>query len=369
MFKTMMEEVPIPLLITDSKGQIIFANRWLEQFMGYPRQKFLRSNLRDLCAPYEQGRYIFSCLPDIERTTEVDIDLQRKNDEIFTANVSFAPFHYRQAMHLLIVVRDVTARRIQEGKTREDEERYRKLLAERNMLQNQLHRSSKVAFMGELAAGIAHEINNPLGIILGFVQDILDEITLSDPLFESINIIEKETARCVDVVKNLLDFARLKPPESIPVDIVELLEGSIVLLMPGIKKNKVSIEKNFDKKLPTIKLDPQLIQQVFLNVMINAVQAMPDAGVLTFGINLIVKERSQEPGSWIRITISDTGIGISEKDIQRVFDPFFTTKGSKGTGLGLSVCQRIMEDHCGKIEIESRKGYGTICSLYFPIKD
>ncbi len=369
MFKTMMEEVPIPLLITDSKGQIIFANRWLEKFMGYTRQKFLKSNLRDLCAHYEQGRYIFSCLPDIERTTEVDIDLQRKNDEIFTANVSFAPFHYRQAPHLLVIVRDVTARRIQEGKTREDEERYRKLLAERNMLQNQLHRSSKVAFMGELAAGIAHEINNPLGIILGFVQDILDEIPLSDPLFESINIIEKETARCVDVVKNLLDFARLKPPESIPVDIVELLEGSIVLLMPGIKKNKVSIKKNFDEKLPTIKLDPQLIQQVFLNVMINAVQAMPNAGVLTFGINLVVKERSREPGSWIRITISDTGIGISEKDIRRVFDPFFTTKGSKGTGLGLSVCQRIMEDHCGKIEIESRKEYGTICSLYFPIKD
>ena len=369
MFKTMMEEVPIPLLMLNSKGQIIFANRWLEKFMGYTRQKFLKSKLRDLCAPYEQGRYIFSCLPDIERTTEVDIDLQRKNDEIFTANVSFAPFHYRQAMYLLIVVRDVTSRRTQEGKTREDEERYRKLLAERNMLQKQLHRSSKVAFMGELAAGIAHEINNPLGIILGFVQDILDEIPLSDPLFESINIIEKETARCVDVVKNLLDFARLKPPESIPVDIVELLEGSIVLLMPGIKKNKVSIKKNFEDKLPTIKLDPQLIQQVFLNVMINAVQAMPDAGVLTFGINLIVKKRSQEPDNWIRITISDTGIGISEKDIRRVFDPFFTTKGSKGTGLGLSVCQRIMEDHCGKIEIESRKEYGTICSLCFPIKD
>ena len=371
MFKNMIEGVPIPLVITDSKGQIIFANKWLEKFMGYryTRQRFLKSNLRDLCAPYEQGRYIFSCLPDIERRTEVDIDLQRKNNEIFTASVSFAPFQYRQALHLLIIVRDVTARRIQEGKTREDEERYRKLLAERNMLQNQLHRSSKVAFMGELAAGIAHEINNPLGIILGFVQDILDEIPLDDPLFESIKIIEKETARCVDVVKNLLDFARLKPPERITVDIVELLENSIVLLMPKIKKNKVSIKKNFEGKLPTIKLDPQLIQQVFLNVMINAIQAMPEAGVLALGIDLVGKERSQEPGNWIQISISDRGIGISEKDIHRVFDPFFTTKGSKGTGLGLSVCQRIMEDHKGKIKIENRKGAGTICNLYFPIKD
>ena len=223
--------------------------------------------------------------------------------------------------------------------------------------------------MGELAAGIAHEINNPLGIILGFVQDILDEIPLDDPLFESIKIIEKETARCVDVVKNLLDFARLKPPEKTTVDIIELLEGSIVLLMPGIKKNKVSIKKNFEMELPHIKLDAQLIQQVFLNVMINAVQAMPAAGVLALDVGLVRKALFQEPGDWIRIIISDTGIGISEKDIHRVFDPFFTTKGSKGTGLGLSVCQRIMEDHRGKIEIESRKVSGTICRLYFPIKE
>jgi len=369
LFKTMIEEARLPLLIADSKGRIIFANRWLEKFMGYTHQKFLKRNLRDLCEPYEKDRYIFSCLSDIKRTTEVDIDLQQKNGEAFTANVSFAPFDYRQARYLLIIVRDVTSRRIREVKTREDGERYRRLLVERNMLQDQLHRSSKVAFMGELAAGIAHEINNPLGIILGFVQDILDELSLNDPLIEPIKIIEKETARCVDVVKNLLDFARLKPPERIPVDIVELLKSSIVLLTPRIKKNKVRIKRDFEMEPRSIKVDPQLIQQVFLNIMINAIQAMPDAGVLAFGISLVHKEQLLEPGDWIRISISDTGNGISENDLHRVFDPFFTTKGSKGTGLGLSVCQRIMEDHKGKIEIESRKGAGTICNLYFPLKD
>ena len=369
MFKTMMEEARLPLLIADTKGRIIFANKWLEKFMGYTRQKFLKSNLRNLCASYEQDRYIFSCLPDIEKTTEVDIDLQQKNGELYTANVSFAPFDYQQTRHFFIIVRDVTARRLREAKAREDDEQCRRLLVERNMLQDQLHRSSKVAFMGELAAGIAHEINNPLGIILGFVQDILEEIPLDDPLIESIKIIEKETARCIDVVKNLLDFARLKPPERIPVDIVELLEGSIVLLIPRIKKNKVSITRDFERRLPLVKVDPQLIQQVFLNVMINAVQAMPDTGVLAFDIGFVHKARLQELSDWIRISISDTGNGISKKVLHRVFDPFFTTKGSKGTGLGLSVCQRIMEDHKGKIEIENQKGAGTICNLYFPIKD
>ncbi|MEA3416032.1 MAG: ATP-binding protein [Thermodesulfobacteriota bacterium] len=369
MFKTMMEGAGLPLMITDSKGRIIFANRCLEDFMGYTRTEFLKSNLRDLCVPYEQDRYIFSCLPDIKRTTEVDIDLLQKNGEVFTANASFAPFNYRQARHLLIIFRDVTSRRIREAKTREDEERYRRLLIERNMLQDQLHRCSKVAFMGELAAGIAHEINNPLGIILGFVQDILEEIPLDDPLIESIKIIEKETARCIDVVKNLLDFARLKPPERIPVDIVDLLENTTVLMTPKIKKNKVSIKRNFEKKLPLVKVDPQLIQQVFLNVMINAIQAMPDTGVLAFDIGFVRKARLQEFSDWIRISISDTGKGISKKVLHRVFDPFFTTKGSKGTGLGLSICQRIMEDHKGKIEIKNQKEAGTICSLYFPIKD
>jgi len=152
------------------------------------------------------------------------------------------------------------------------------------------------------------------------------------------------------------------------VDIVELLESSIVLLTPRIKKNKVRIKRDFKMNPPSIKVDPQLIQQVFLNIMINAIQAMPDAGVLAFGISLVHKKQLLEPGDWIRISISDTGNGISENALHRVFDPFFTTKGSKGTGLGLSVCQRILEDHKGKIEIENRKGAGTICSLYFSDK-
>jgi len=369
LFKTMIEGASLPLIIADSNGRIIFVNKCLENFVGYARTEFLQGSLRDLCASYEQNRYIFSCLHDIKKTTEVDIDLYRTKDTICTANVSFTPFDYRQKPHLFIIIRDVTERRTREAKIREDEERYRRLVAERDMLKDQLHRSSKVAFMGELAAGIAHEINNPLGIILGFVQDILEEIPADDPLFESIKIIEKETARCVEVVKSLLDFARLKPTDKISVDIVELLEGSIVLLTPRIKQNKVRIKRIFGEKLPLVKLDPQLIQQVFLNVMINAIQAMPDSGVLTFSISLICRKKLKKSGDWIRLSISDTGNGISEKTLHRVFDPFFTTKGSKGTGLGLSVCQRIMEDHKGKIEIENQKETGTICNLYFPIKN
>lgn len=364
----MVEGVTLPLMVADEDGQIIFANKSSQEFTGYSGTELLGLNLRDLCAPYESGRYIFSTLSEIKKTTEVDIDLRRKDGHIFMASVSFAPFDHDGSPCLLLTLRDVTTKRLQEGKTREDEERYRRLLDERNMLQDQLNRSSKLAFMGEVAAGIAHEINNPLGIILGFVQDMLDEVSEDYPLFESIKIIEQETTRCVEVVKDLLDFARLKPAQRTQVDILQLLEDSVLLLIPQFKKNKVKIRRAYENGLPYTVIDPDLIQQVFLNVMINGIQAMPNAGELQLSLGVVRCQQSQQDQNYVRVTISDTGHGIPQKDLKRVFDPFFTTKGGKGTGLGLSVCQQIMDDHGGKIEIESCEGAGTTCSIYLPVQ-
>ncbi len=368
MFKAMVEGATLPIIVVDGEGQIVFGNRGVEEITGYTRNAFLGLNLRDLCARYESGRYLFSTLSHIKKTTEIDIDLRRRDGRLFVANISFSPFQYDGSQYLLLSLRDVTLERVQEGRTKEEKERYRRLLEERNRLQDQLNRSSQLAFMGQLAAGIAHEINNPLGIILGFVQDILDEISGDHPLFESIKIIEQETTRCVDVVKDLLDFARSKPPERTNVDILQLLEDSVSLLAPQIKKSKIQITRAYDKASPCIEIDPHLIQQVFLNVMINAIQAMPHGGELRVGVGLLRRKQPKKEQRWVKICISDTGCGIPGKDLDRVFDPFFTTKGGKGTGLGLSVCQRIMHDHHGKIEIESRVGIGTTCCLYFPVR-
>lgn len=369
-YKDVIEGATIPLMVVNSDGRIFFANRSSEVFTGYNIKKLLQLNIRDLCAPYEQDRYIFSNLPKIRETTEVDIDLQRNDRQVFMASISFSPvLQYERSPYLLLSIQDVTAKRVQEGKTRKEEERYRRLLAERNVLQEQVNQSCKLAYMGELAAGVAHEINNPLGIILGFVEDILDETPEDHPLFESIKIIEQESCRCVGVVKDLLDFARQKPPERSCVDIRQLLEDSVSLLSPQIKKQTIRIMKTYEKELPCLEIDSHLIQQVLLNVMINALQAMPNGGRLGLGISLFVEELQQDQQCWIRVTITDTGHGIADKEIDRVFDPFFSTKGSKGTGLGLSVCKRIMDDHYGRITIENNKSVGTMCSLCFPIND
>ncbi len=367
MFKAMFERVPLPLMIVDPEGRITLANKGCQEFIGLEGSDLRDASLQDLCVPYERNRYIFLNLASIADTTEMDIDLRRKSGGSFMASVSFSPFRYQGKPHLLLVLRDVTTKRVIEGQIREREERYRKLLAERDSLESQLIRSSKLACLGEIAGGIAHEINNPLGIILGFAQDILEEISADNPLHESVRIIEQETARCVEVVRSLLDYARLNPPQIADADLPQLLDECLSLLKPRIKKNKIRVKRSFEEGLPAIRIDSHLIQQAILNIMINSIQAMPYGGELTVSAGVTNHAPRGKEQNRVCITISDTGHGIPPEHLGRIFDPFFSTKGSKGTGLGLSVCQRIVEDHFGRIEVEIGEKSGTTCRVLLPI--
>ncbi|MGD9974994.1 MAG: nitrogen regulation protein NR(II) [Desulfatirhabdiaceae bacterium] len=366
LYKKLIEKIALPVLILDETGRIMFANRGAKTFTGYSTSELQEIFFRDLCASYEQNRYIFSYLSKIHELTELEIDLRIKSGQCLMTSIIFSPFEHHDTPCLLLVLRDVTNRRIQENQLRETKERYRRLLDERNRLEVQLARSAKLACMGELSAGIAHEINNPLGIILGFAQDILDDISEDSPIYESVKIIEKETTRCVDVVKNLLDLSRLKQPQISDVDISLLVADTIALLNQKFRKNNIQQKIDFEKNLPFIRVDPLQIQQALLNVMINAVQSMPLGGVLSVQIRMVNVFHLEREKSFIQITIADTGQGIPEDVLSRIFDPFFSTKGSKGTGLGLAVCQRIIEDHSGKIEIESTEGIGTTCFIRLP---
>jgi PAS domain S-box-containing protein len=366
LYKRLIEKNALPILILDENGRIMFANRGAKTFTGYSTSELQEIFFRDLCASYEQNRYIFSYLSKIHELTELEIDLRIKSGQCLMTSIIFSPFEHHDTPCLLLVLRDVTNRRIQENQLRETKERYRRLLDERNRLEVQLARSAKLACMGELSAGIAHEINNPLGIILGFAQDVLDDISEDNPIFESVKIIEKETTRCVDVVKNLLDLSRLKQPQISDVDIPLLVADTIALLNQKFRKNNIQQQIDFEKNLPSIRVDPLQIQQALLNVMINAVQSMPLGGILSVQIRMVNVFHLEREKSFIQITIADTGQGIPEDVLSRIFDPFFSTKGSKGTGLGLAVCQRIIEDHSGKIEIESTEGIGTTCFIRLP---
>jgi two-component system NtrC family sensor kinase len=226
--------------------------------------------------------------------------------------------------------------------------------------QAQLVQSEKLASIGQLAAGVAHEINNPLGVMLGFSQVILKKLPTDSPLRKPLTSIEREGLRCKRIIQGLLDFSRRSAPAFKPVSLNDVVEAACELIEHQITINDVRMIKGYAPNLPNLQADANQLQQVFVNLIINAYQAMPDGGELRIITRAV--------GGHVQAVFSDTGMGISPEDLKHIFDPFFTTKEvGKGTGLGLSVSYGIIESHGGKIEVDSQMGVGTRFAVSLPI--
>ncbi len=248
-------------------------------------------------------------------------------------------------------------------RTQRLEERTQELIAanqELRQAQEQIIQSEKLASIGQLAAGVAHEINNPVGVILGFSQFLQRHIPSDDICAGPLATIEQESLRCKQIVKNLLDFARIGQVCLTEVDLHQTLEATCQLLEYQLAQQKVELVKNYALDLPTVRADPQQIQQVFVNIVLNAYQAMPQGGRLE--IKTWVKDDK------VAVAFSDEGEGIPAEHQNRIFDPFFTTKeAGKGTGLGLSVSYGIVHRHGGHIDVESQMGHGSTFIVRLPI--
>jgi len=246
------------------------------------------------------------------------------------------------------------------GRTLEQrvEERTREL----RETQDQLVVSEKLASLGKMAAGVAHEINNPLTTILINTHLLLEQPGRDADEREALNLIADETTRCAGIVRGLLDFARLTPSQAVPTDINDIIDRTLLLLEKQALVRNIGIEKALDRTLPPIEVDKSKIQQVFSNLAINACEAMPRGGTL------IVRSRLCRDGTHIEITFTDTGVGISKENIPRLFDPFFTTK-SFGTGLGLAVSYGIIRQRGGTILVRSEVGKGTVFTVRIPLAD
>lgn len=235
-----------------------------------------------------------------------------------------------------------------------------------------LAQSQKLAAIGQLAAGIAHEISNPLTGIRGTVQLLLDKKRGKELDEKDLKTIEKETGRCQEILKRLLGFARLPEPEILPVNVNKVIEDAFLLLAPEASLKKVKLIKEFDSHLPPVPGVANQLEQVFLNLILNAFQAMPDGGNLTISTSLIRKPHpvNRSETDFIEISFEDTGCGISKEYLKHLFDPFFTTKKmTDGTGLGLAVSYGIIHKHHGTIEVESEVGKGTAVMVELPIAD
>jgi len=232
-------------------------------------------------------------------------------------------------------------------------------------------RGEKLASVGLLAAGIAHELNNPLTGVLTFAHLVRKRVPDGSAEAEDLDLVIQETKRCAAIIRRLLDFAREKTPEKTFADLNKLIEEITHLIERPANVENIDITMDFDEQLPSVWIDEDLIKQVIMNMLVNAQHAIDGEGSITIRTRFHPDFRRPEPGArptpMAEITFADTGCGIPEKDLQRIFDPFFTTKSvGTGTGLGLSVSHGTVEAHGGLIAVESTVGEGTEFHVYLP---
>lgn len=225
-------------------------------------------------------------------------------------------------------------------------------------LEEQLKRADRLSALGVLAAGIAHEIRNPLTGMKMIVQLLTADLNADDPKREPLSIIQNEIDRLERIIANLLDFARPIKPKEIPIDLREVINACLQLIHNQINKAGIKLERHFPENLPTVIGDPDQLKQVFLNILTNAVHATKSGGQLDVSVD-------HRPGG-LATAVQDTGCGIPAGKLRTIFDPFMTTK-EDGTGLGLSVALRIVEEHGGRIDVDSVEGQGTTFSVFLPL--
>ena len=228
-------------------------------------------------------------------------------------------------------------------------------------IENQLRHADRLAKIGQLTAGVAHELNEPLGNILGFAQLSSKATDLPEQVYSDLDNIVKASLHAREVIKKLMFFSRQAPPRETQVNLNRLVEDGIYLFESRCAKNGIIVTKKLCQDLPAIKADLSQLQQVFTNLVVNALQAMPEDGKLSI-------ETSWDEHH-VYLLVQDSGIGMTQETIKQIFLPFFTTKDIKqGTGLGLSVVHGIVESHGGSIDVESRIGHGARFQIKFPLR-
>jgi len=219
--------------------------------------------------------------------------------------------------------------------------------------QEQLIQAEKLTSLGQMAASIAHEINNPLAGVLVYTQLLSKKLTggtfKKEEALGYLSKMESEVGRCSRIIRNLLDFARQSPPALRMVDINDVVSHALELAAHSAELQNIAIVKELSPSLPKVMADFDQLQQVCTNLILNAVQAMPEGGKLTL--------RTSASDDWLKVEVQDSGYGISQENFRKLFTPFFTTKGKgKGVGLGLAVAHGIVQRHQGKIEVQSKEG-------------
>jgi PAS domain S-box-containing protein len=363
-FRLAVEASPNAMIMVEKDGRIVLANAQAEHLFGYTPEEMLGLSIDALVPERFRGKHsdfrtgFFSAPKSRPMGAGLDLYGMRKDGSESPVEIGLNPIQINGATFVLVSIIDITERKRAEEALRESEQRLRRQAQE---LEQQLLASGRLVAVGELTASMAHEFNNPLGIILGFAQGLLTHMDPSDPDYHRVEIIAEETQRCEKIVQELLEFGRPKSGDFILTDVKEVIEKTLDLASSRAAKSNIETTKQIAPDLPQIHADAQQLQQVLLNLCLNAMDAMPRGGRLTVGA-------AAESADQMIITVRDTGNGIDADTLPRIFQPFFTAKKRRGLGLGLPICDRIVKAHGGRIEVESQPGRGTTFRIYLPCR-
>lgn len=353
--------------IISENGYIVSVNKKMEEVSGYSRKSLIGKPAEKVIVPMRNraGKLDFQKIfsqGSSAGTIEVRIITREGRDRLGEMGISPMKTGGR-SNNLQCVIRDITKRKTAEQKLQ-------KAYARLKQAQTQLIQAEKMEAMGRMASGIAHEVKNPLGIIMQGINYLESESLLRrKDLIEVFKMIKNNTKRADDIIRVFLDFSRASSLEIKLKDINAVLKESLKLVRHTVRLEDIKVRNNLAKGLPKVLVDEGKIEQVFINIFLNAIQSMHKGGRLSVRTYLVKVNRSLKSRSRgyfssgeqvVVVEVKDTGMGISKDDIKKVFDPFFTTKGpQKGTGLGLSVTRNIIDMHRGMIEIESVENKGT----------
>ncbi|UCF93271.1 MAG: PAS domain S-box protein [Desulfobacterales bacterium] len=333
------------ILVVNKEGLIVDLNPARCQMLGFdgaagsPQGRDLRS----FFCREEEWRGLQNTLDNAGFVLNAEVDLCRLDGtrmrSLLSGSVDDQPSEKERTIHLL--VKDIEQRRL---------------------MQEQMAQADRLASIGQLSSGIAHEINNPLSIILGYSQLLLRQASPETERHQDLKTIEKHVRHCKSIVEDLLSFARRSEPKKETVNLNQAIDDVLSFIHRNSDNDKIEIRKEYDPQIPPLFLDEKKIKQVLINLIMNARHAVGKTGVIRLSTAFAPSTRE------VTINVSDDGYGIEAKNLSRIFNPFFTTKPTgEGTGLGLSVSYGIIKKHGGDILVESKPGEGSVFTVVLPV--
>ncbi len=356
-YKSIIQNINGGLITLDLEGEITFVNRIAAQKLDYLINELLGKNISDLFGEDDDSQKILRMLfvPG-KRIDEKEVSFLQKDGSRIIVGLTTSPIHDEdnQFDGIVLLFRDVT---------------------EVSHLKLQIERMERLALLGELSAGIAHEIRNPLAGIKAAAQVLEETFAEEDKRIQIVERIVREVDKANRLLTEFFKFARPTKPKLNFYDLDMIIDGVYLLLAPKMLKRNIEFSTEFGKGVPRAYIDETQLEQVFINMFLNAIDSMPKGGSLKIGtsakkFHVLDNEKEKlavnnNELNYALVEISDTGTGISKENLEKIFNPFFTSK-AEGLGLGLSICSRLIEENGGKIDVVSEEGKGTTFILALP---